>query len=139
MKEQEQWLNICIYVLVNVVTNYYGVFSILSSSFLQEVSDGGVDGEDKEINIEINSITNNYLRRRNAAYIFKRYSDSINVGSSYKKMTNFIQINLTANLSYEYPDICKYVMYDKINNLTYIDNLSISSMIFAQLSIGEST
>ena len=84
-----------------------------------------VKTKDKEINIEINSVTNTYLRRRNAAYIFKRYSDSVNVGDSYKEMTNFIQINLTANLSYEYPDICKYMMYDQINNLTYIDNLSI--------------
>jgi len=84
-----------------------------------------VKTKDKEINSEINSVTNTYLRRRNAAYIFKRYSDSVNVGDSYKEITNFIQINLTANLSYEYPDIYKYMMYDQINNLTYIDNLSI--------------
>jgi len=81
--------------------------------------------KDKEINIEINTIANTYLRRRNAAYIFKRYSDSVEVGSSYTEMTNFIQINLTANLSYEYPGVCKYMMYDQVNNLTFIDNLSI--------------
>ena len=51
MKEQKQWLNQCVYILVKVVTKYYGVFSILSSSFLQEIPDEGVDGEDKEINI----------------------------------------------------------------------------------------
>ena len=40
-------------------------------------------------------------------------------------MCNFIQINLTANLSYEYPNACKYMMYDQINNLTFIGNLVI--------------
>lgn len=48
-------------------------------------------------------------------------------------MINFIQINLTANLSYEYPNICKYTMYDPVNNLTYINNLSIYEINVAKL------
>lgn len=78
-----------------------------------------------EINIEINSLSDRFLRRRNAGYIFKRYSDSVEVGESYQDMPRFIQINLTANLSKDYPLTSKYLLYDKDNNLTFIDNLII--------------
>lgn len=48
-----------------------------------------------EVNIELNSYSNKYLHRRNASYIFTRYSSSVPVGSDYSKMKKFIQINLT--------------------------------------------
>ena len=78
----------------------------------------------EEINIEVNSYSNNLLRRRNASYIFKRYSDSLNVGSSYSQMPKFIQINLTSNLN-KLPLTRKYMLYNKDDFQTYIDNLEI--------------
>ena len=42
-----------------------------------------VKSKGEEVNIEINSYADDYLRRRNASYIFKMYSDAINSGESY--------------------------------------------------------
>ena len=78
-----------------------------------------------EINIEINSETDYYLRRRNASYIFKRYSNSIKVSESYQSMPNFIQINLSSNLKNDYPRIAIYTLYDYENKITFINNLKI--------------
>lgn len=77
-----------------------------------------------EVNIELNSYADTFLRRRNAGYIFKRYSDSLNIGESYQKMPRFIQINLTTATS-SLPLFSLYKLYDKENNKYFIDNLEI--------------
>ena len=82
-----------------------------------------VSAEDRLINIEINSSMNNTLRKRNASYIFSKYSEIISVGESYINMPEVIQINLTSS---EYiPMVSKYTLYDKNNKTNYIDNLTI--------------
>ena len=78
-----------------------------------------------EVNIEINSETTDYLRRRNASYIFKRYSNSTKVSEAYQKMPDFIQINLSSKTNFDYPRIATYTLYDKENHITFIDNLKI--------------
>ena len=78
-----------------------------------------------EINIEINSETDHYLRRRNASYIFKRYSNSIKISESYQSMPNFVQINLSSNFKNDYPRITTYTLYDYENKITFINNLKI--------------
>ena len=82
-----------------------------------------VKAEDKLINIEINTSMNNSLRKRNASFIFSKYSEVINVGESYINMPEVIQINLTSSNSL--PIKSKYTLYDINNNSTYIDNLII--------------
>ena len=82
-----------------------------------------VKAEDKLINIEINTSMNNSLRKRNASFIFSKYSEVINVGESYLSMPEVIQINLTSSESL--PMKSKYTLYDVNNNTTYIDNLTI--------------
>lgn len=77
-----------------------------------------------EINIEVNTYSNKALRRRNAGYIFKRYSDYVNVGKTYKDMPKFIQINLTSGDD-EMPERSVYTLYDNENDKEYIDNLEI--------------
>lgn len=77
-----------------------------------------------EVNIELNSYADDFLRRRNAGYIFKRYSDSLNIGESYQKMPRFIQINLTTAPS-SLPLFSLYKLYDKENDRYFIDNLEI--------------
>ena len=84
-----------------------------------------VKTKDKEINIEINTLPDLFLRRRNAGYIFKRYSDNVQVGKTYQDMPEFIQINLSVNLPKDYPCISTYILYDHNNNLTFIDNFKI--------------
>ena len=66
---------------------------------------------------------NNSLRKRNASFIFSKYSEVINVGESYINMPEVIQINLTSSNSL--PIKSKYILYDVNNNTTYIDNLTI--------------
>ena len=78
-----------------------------------------------EINIEINSETDYYLKRRNASYIFQRYSNSVKSSESYQSMPNFIQINLSSNLRNDYSRIATYTLYDYENKITFIDNLKI--------------
>ena len=75
------------------------------------------------INVEINTYVSNSLRRRNAGYIFKKYSELTHMGDSYNSMPMVIQINLS---DLNNKEICyKYSLYDKTNNKTYIDNLEI--------------
>ena len=75
------------------------------------------------INVEINTYVSNSLRRRNAGYIFKKYSELTRMGDSYNSMPMVIQINLS---DLNNKEICyKYSLYDKTNNKTYIDNLEI--------------
>ena len=84
-----------------------------------------VKTKDKEINIEINTLPDSFLKRRNAGYIFKRYSDNVLVGKTYQEMPEFIQINLSVNLPKDYPPIATYTLNDHLNNLTFIDNFKI--------------
>ena len=76
-------------------------------------------------NIELNSVSNNYLRRRNASYIFKMYSDSVPVNGSYDDMKRFIQINLTDKSDLSIPLIAKYEVTSKETKVNYVDNLEI--------------
>ena len=82
-----------------------------------------VKSDNKLINIEVNSETNSSLKRRNAAFIFAKYSEITKVGESYSEMPDVIQINLTTD---EYlPMVSKYTVFDIENKKNYIDNLSI--------------
>ena len=75
------------------------------------------------INVEINTFVSNSLKRRNAGYIFRKYSELTHMGESYNSMPLVIQINLSSLNSNKL--VYKYNLYDKINNKTYIDNLEI--------------
>ncbi len=77
------------------------------------------------INIELNSSYYSSLHRRNAAYIFKNYSEDLNQGENYITMNNHMQINLTNDMPEDYPIVCKYKLIDKENNRELIDNLAI--------------
>lgn len=91
-----------------------------------------VKADNREINIEINSETTDYLRRRNASYIFGRYSNATKVSESYQKMPDFIQINLSSKTTLDYPRIATYTLYDKENQITFIDNLKIYEINLAK-------
>ena len=81
--------------------------------------------EDAEWNIEVNTSNKNYLRKRNASYIFKMYANSIDSGSSYNNMKNFIQINISDKLSKQIPSIVSYTLSNTKYELKYIDNIII--------------
>ena len=78
-----------------------------------------------EINVEVNTYSDYELHRRNASYIFSRYSDSIEVGNSYQQMEKFIQINLTSNSDEDIPLVGMYTLMDDKTKIKYIDNLII--------------
>lgn len=84
-----------------------------------------VRSQGMEINIEVNTYYNLELHRRNASYIFKRYSELTRVGTSYQSMPRVIQINLTSEINNNLPMVSIYEMYDKTNEMLYIDNLKI--------------
>ena len=84
-----------------------------------------VETDTEEINIEVNSYSDKVLRRRNASYIFNRYANNVEVGSSYLKMPKFIQVNLTSETDSDIPDVAKYTLIDKNTFEQYIDNLII--------------
>ena len=84
-----------------------------------------VETDSEEINIEVNSYSNKVLRRRNASYIFNRYANNVEVGSSYLKMPKFIQVNLTSETDCGIPDVAKYTLLDPNTCEQYIDNLII--------------
>ena len=84
-----------------------------------------VKTDSEEINIEVNSYSNKVLRRRNASYIFSRYANNVEVGSSYLKMPKFIQVNLTSETDSGIPDVAKYTLLDPNTCELYIDNLII--------------
>ena len=71
-----------------------------------------VETDTEEINIEVNSYSNKTLRRRNASYIFNRYANNVEVGSSIPKMSKFIQVNLTSEIDSGIPDVAKYTLLD---------------------------
>lgn len=76
-------------------------------------------------NIEVNTEKSTYLRRRNASYIFKMYSDSTKANESYSKMVKFIQINLTDSNTIKMPLIAKYELTSIETKEKFIDNLEI--------------
>ena len=80
---------------------------------------------DVTYNIEVNTENSTYLRRRNAAYIFKMYSDSIKVNESYSNMNRFIQINLTDSGTKKMPLYDKYELVSLKTKERFIDNLEI--------------
>lgn len=98
-----------------------------------KILDVVVDTEEGEINIELNNYRGMSLHRRNAAYIFKMYANSVNVGDSYNDMKKHIQINLTDGTDEpNMPIKAKYTLYDKENDLEYLDNLEIYELNLAK-------
>jgi len=81
------------------------------------------DGE--KINIELNIGIYDGLYNRNACYIFSKYVGSVKTGGNYKKMENFIQINLTSGLPQEKQVISKYELVDIKTREKFIKNLEI--------------
>ena len=85
-----------------------------------------VDSDEGEINIEVNSYSNKYLHRRNASYIFSRYSSAVSRAGSFKDMKNYIQINLTRedrNKDLEMISVYELMEIDRHDR--YIDNFTI--------------
>jgi len=77
------------------------------------------------VNIELNASYYDSLHKRNAAYIFSKYTEEVKVGEDYTKMKNYIQINFTFNLPEDYPLLGKYKLIDVNTNKCFIDNLEI--------------
>ena len=84
-----------------------------------------VKTDEGEANIEINSYSNNYLHRRNLAYICNRYANGLEVGMGYQEMKNFIQINLTSETEKTLPPYEKYVLRGDVSKQKYVNNLVI--------------
>ncbi len=87
-----------------------------------------VASDEGEINIEVNSYSDEDLHKRNASYIFERYSSSVPVGGSYADMKNFIQINLTYVDKEKGKDlemISEYHLEEIHRHEDYINNLTI--------------
>ncbi len=60
-----------------------------------------VKTEKEDIQIEVNSQMYDYVRPRNAAFLFDTYSHNVQVGKDYTENTLFIQINFTYGLGNE--------------------------------------
>ena len=102
----------------------------------RKVLDVIVKTKKDRINIEINSSNYNYFKRRNAAFIFKLYSDSLDSGESYNDMERIIQINLSVeqeNTSH-FPLVSEYTLHDKYLNRDYIDNLKIYEINITEMA-----
>ena len=96
------------------------------SVVLVEILDVLVDSDEGEINIEVNSYSDIYLHRRNASYIFSRYSSAVSRAGSFKDMKNYIQINLTRedrNKDLEMISVYELMEIDRHDR--YIDNFTI--------------
>ena len=59
------------------------------------------------------------MRRRNASYIFNRYSNNVEVELSIPKMPKFIQVKLTSEIDSGIPDVAKYTLLDPNTNKPY--------------------
>ena len=81
--------------------------------------------KDEILNIELNNTYYPSLHKRNAAYIFSKYSEETKVSETYDKMKTFIQINLTKGLKNEYPLLEIYTLKGEKSDNKYIDNLII--------------
>ena len=60
-----------------------------------------VKTESENIQIEVNSQMQDYIRPRNASFLFDTYSHGVRVGKEYDEKTLFIQINFTYGLGEE--------------------------------------
>ena len=102
----------------------------------RKVLDVVVKTKNDKINIEINSSNHNYFRRRNAAFIFKIYSDSVDAGKSYNKMNRIIQINLSVEQkdAPHFPLISEYTLHDKKLDRNYIDNFKIYEINITEMA-----
>ena len=76
-------------------------------------------------NIEVNMSHYKHLNRRNAAFIFSKYSEDLKKSDSYSDMNQIIQINLTSELSDDSELISKYKLIDENTKKEYIDNFVI--------------
>lgn len=76
-------------------------------------------------NIELNNTYYSSLHKRNAAYMFSKYSEEVKVSETYDKMKMFIQINLTKGLTKNHPSLEIYTLKGEKSNKKYIDNLII--------------
>ena len=81
--------------------------------------------KDEILNIELNNTYYPSLHKRNATYIFSKYSEETKVSETYDKMKTFIQINLTKGLKKEYPSLEIYTLKGEKSDKVYIDNLII--------------
>lgn len=57
-----------------------------------------VKTENENIQIEVNSQMHDYIRPRNASFLFDTYSHNVGVGEKYDEKTLFVQINFTYGL-----------------------------------------
>ena len=87
-----------------------------------------VETDSEEINIEVNSYSNKVLRRRNASYIFNRYANNVEVGSSYLKMPKFIQVNLTSETDSDIPDVATFAKLSGDNTFTGTNTFAYNSI-----------
>ena len=60
-----------------------------------------VKTEKENIQIEVNSQMQDYVRPRNASFLFDTYSHGVKVGEEYDQTTLFVQINFTYGLGKE--------------------------------------
>lgn len=81
--------------------------------------------DDTLYNIEVNMSYYKHLNRRNAAFVFSKYSEDLKVSDSYTNMNKIIQINLTSELSEEGELINEYKLIDENTKKEYIDNFVI--------------
>ena len=102
----------------------------------RKVLDVVVKTKNDKINIEINSSNYNYFKRRNAAFVFKLYSDSVDTGESYNDMDRIIQINLSVEQkdASHFPLIGEYTLHDKKLNRDYIDNFKIYEINITEMA-----
>ena len=102
----------------------------------RKVLDVVVKTKNDKINIEINSSNYNYFKRRNAAFVFKLYSDSVDTGESYNDMDRIIQINLSVEQkdAPHFPLIGEYTLHDKKLNRDYIDNFKVYEINITEMA-----
>lgn len=81
--------------------------------------------DDTLYNIEVNMSYYKHLNRRNAAFVFSKYSEDLKISDSYTNMNKIIQINLTSELSEESELINEYKLIDENTKKEYIDNFVI--------------
>lgn len=77
------------------------------------------------INIELNIGHYEGLNNRNASYIFSKYSEDIKTKGDYKRMNNFIQINLTSGLPEDSEVFYEHKLFDMKTGKRFIENLTI--------------
>ena len=77
------------------------------------------------VNIELNSGYYDSLHKRNATYIFSKYTEEVKVGGNYTNMKNYIQINFTFELPRDYALLGVYRLVDEKTGKRFINNLEI--------------